>query len=309
MKTMKNGAWVIVWLLMVILVQPLGWAAAAPERGLLLVAHGSSDPGWNEQVNRIGEQLRRKMAQTDTGGFTRVTVGFLESEPSLATGVRQLEQAGVAEIYAVPLFLTPSEHLLYDVPTVLGLYRDQRTVEQLRREQIALVRSRTPITLGPPLMYGDLLPEVLARQVAGLSRSSAQEGIVYLCHGSGPFQPLWDDLVKTVAERVTRQTGIADWSYAYVQVGQSFVKTGVPAIEKMAAVKPRVLVVGIYLGLSAQDLYQRGSRRDPALRDALQRRIDAGKLVFDNQALLPEGEALVVDWIVKRAREYGASLQ
>ncbi len=308
MKAIKNGVWLIVLLLIFVSAQAIGWGAAAPGRGLLLVAHGSSDPGWNEQVNRIGAQLRQKLPKTDAGGFTRVAIGFLESEPSISAGVKQLEQAGIAEIYAVPLFLTPSEHLLYDVPTVLGLYRDQRTVEQLRREGIALVRSPARITLGPPLTYGDLLPEVLARQVAGLSRQSAQEGIVYLCHGSELFRPLWDGLVKAVAERVARQTGIADWDYAYVQVGQSFAKAGVPVIEKVAAAKPRVLVAGIYLGLSAQDLYERGTRRDPALQDALRKRIDAGKLVFDSKALLPEGEDLLVDWVLTRAREYGASL-
>jgi hypothetical protein len=281
---------------------------AKPGCGLLVIAHGSPDSNWNEQVNRLGTQLQQVVSAGGIKGFSHVAVGFLEADPSIAAGVKSLEKTGVNRIFAVPLFLTTSEHLNRDVPAVLGIYHDRETAEALRKEGVEPVRSKARITLGPPLMYGDFLGAVMTRQVGNLCRESSKEGVVYLCHGSETYRSLWDRMVENVAGRVAEQTGIASWDYAYVEVGQSFTASGVPVIEKTCAVKPRVLVVSIYLGTSAHDLWEQATRRDPSLRDALQKRIDDGSLVFGTKTLLPDGRDLLADWVAQRSREYGASL-
>ena len=312
MKRLKRSA---IWLFLLLLLG-VAFGGAYPGRaargdgpsgrGLLLVAHGSSDSGWNEQVHHLGELVRGKLAAGDGGGFSRVAVGFLEAEPSIRAGVARLEAQGVREIYALPLFMTPSEHLASDVPTVLGLYRERHQVERLRQEGIGLVHSQARITLGPPLAYGDLLQTVLLRQVSELSREASREGIVYLCHGSELYRPYWDRLLKEVAEPIAQRTGIGYWTYAYVGVGQSLIRTGLPAIEKAAAVRPRILVVSLYLGLSARELIERAVAKNEPIRTALQKRIDSGALVLGSKTLLPDANDLLTDWILQRAREYAS---
>jgi cobalamin biosynthesis Co2+ chelatase CbiK len=309
---MKYFKYRTLWgLLLLLLISACAMGAVSQEKpgyGLLVIAHGSPDSNWNEQVNRLGAQLQQVVSAGEIKGFSHVAVGFLEAEPSIGTAVQNLEKAGAGGIFAVPLFLTTSEHLNRDVPAVLGIYHDRETAEALRKEGMEPVRSGARITLGPPLMYGDFLGAAMTRQVGDLSRESSKEGVVYLCHGSETYRSLWDRMVQQVAGRVAEQTGIASWDYAYVAVGQSFTASGAPVIEKVCAVKPRVLVVSIYLGTSAHELWERAARRDPSLRNALQKRIDEGSLVFGTQTLLPGGRDLLADWVTQRAREYSASL-
>lgn len=268
--------------------------------GLLVIAHGSPDKKWNESVSKLEKDLRAELVGK---GYRAVSVCFLETEPSIENGVKALEKAGVKHIFALPLFMAPSEHLNADIPAVLGLYYDPAIARQLKDEKISVVRSAVPITMGPPLMYGELLGKAMLRRVKELSRRSSDEAVIYLAHGSEMYEPLWNKMMDEIGKYVADGTGIASREHVFVEVGQSFVEKGVPAIEKALSAKPRVLVVSLYLGLGARGLYERSLRAEPDIKKRFDDLVKNDALAFSPGGILPDHTDLLLEWILQRARE------
>ncbi len=52
-------------------------------------------------------------------------------------------------MYALPLFIAPSGHSLYDVPVILGLYYDQEMVNGIKEEGTKITDTKIKITVGP----------------------------------------------------------------------------------------------------------------------------------------------------------------
>ncbi len=85
-----------------------------PRTGILLFAHGASDPEWAEPFRRIQKHLAELRPNTPT------VLGFLERmTPSFAQGIVALTQAGCTEVVVAPLFLARGGHLKADLPTLL----------------------------------------------------------------------------------------------------------------------------------------------------------------------------------------------
>jgi sirohydrochlorin cobaltochelatase len=83
-------------------------------RALILLADGSSDPGWIEPFSR----LRRRVATL--AAETLVMLAYLEhTEPSFAEAADVLTGAGATEITVVPLFLGPGIQVRTDVPRLV----------------------------------------------------------------------------------------------------------------------------------------------------------------------------------------------
>ena len=89
-------------------------AAASPERGLLLFAHGARDASWAAPFEAV---LARVSAMRPD---TQVALAFLElMPPDIATAAAQLAQRGCRQVDVVPLFLGTGGHVRRDVPQLL----------------------------------------------------------------------------------------------------------------------------------------------------------------------------------------------
>lgn len=234
-------------------------AVASPARaepGLLLVAHGSGRPEWNQPVLDFGAQVAE--AARKGGRFKAVRTAMLEAaQPDVPTAVAELESAGCDRIIAVPLFIAPSGHTHFDVPAVLGVYASPKTAAVLAEEGVEAARPSVPITLTQTLSQSDVLKHYALDQVRKLSRSPDQEAIVLLAHGDPEHELLVDRLMRQVATHCCGASGIryADW--AYVGVGQGYLDGGVAAVRRALDHRSRVLVVGLYVGLTASRMHQR----------------------------------------------------
>ncbi len=88
-------------------------AAPAPTpAGLLLLAHGSSDPQWAAPF----EQLARSTRDAYPGP---VVLGYLERmAPDADAAIDELVRAGAAHVVIVPLLLAAGSHVRRDLPAL-----------------------------------------------------------------------------------------------------------------------------------------------------------------------------------------------
>jgi len=83
-------------------------------RGIVLFAHGSSDPRWRAPTEAVAAEIKRCDPEV------RVLCAYLErTEPDLPTAVNQLAAAGARRISVLPIFLGSGKHVRDDLPRQL----------------------------------------------------------------------------------------------------------------------------------------------------------------------------------------------
>ncbi|MDL1895765.1 cobalamin biosynthesis protein CbiX, partial [Anaerolineae bacterium CFX7] len=87
--------------------------------GLLLVNHGSHSATWRQAL--LDLETRVRDAILAEGIVQEIKTAFMEyTEPSIATRMKEFDQAGFTDVIIVPIFLTISPHSFDDIPTILG---------------------------------------------------------------------------------------------------------------------------------------------------------------------------------------------
>ena len=290
---------------LLVLALAAAWSVGAPQGsadpGLLLIAHGSPSRQWNEPVLELGRRVAAEAQKQ--GRFRAVRTAMLEAaQPDVATAVAELEREGCDRIVAVPLFIAPSGHSHFDVPAVLGIYSSPTTVAALAEEGAVAARPSVPVTLTQTLSEGRLLATYTLDEVRKLSTSPGDEALVLLAHGDSDHGPLVDRLMRQIATYCCGQAGISYGDWAYVAVGQEYLSRGVPVIQNALKHRKRVLVVGVYLSLTASRLHERRARtaqHGRAESDLLASR----DVAFSETAVVDHPE--LVPWILDAA---GAAL-
>ena len=249
---------VFFWLLMMSVVIPASPAVADP--GLLLVAHGSPSPEWNGPVLEFGRRVAKEVEKR--GRFKAVRTAMLEfAKPDVPTAVAELEAAGCDRIIAVPLFIAPSGHTHFDVPAVLGIYWSPKIAAVLAGEGAKAAQPKLPIVLTQTLSESDILDKYVLDQVRKLSKSPKDEALVLLAHGDPEHHLLIERLMRRIATYCCGEAGISFGDWASVGVGQKYAANGVPAIQNALEHRNRVLVVGVYVSITAAKIHQRSEKR------------------------------------------------
>ncbi len=279
-------------------------SALAGGRGLLIVGHGAPMPSWNGPVLALENQVKTLLERKDGRNvFAEVRVALMEfAEPSIHTVMCELEEAGVDEVYVLPLFIAPSGHSLFDIPTILGLYAEASMIEELSEEGIAIVDTDMKVTLGPTLRTGSVLREVMLDRVLELSTDPEVESVVLLAHGDAATEPVWDDLCREIGSYVCSRTGVEHYNYALVEVGQSFLTKGIAAIARAADKAERVLVVGLYLSMGVEGMAERSVLEMGMMRLTAGEALRGSDVRYATKGLLPDPR--VAEWIVERAMEW-----
>ncbi len=265
--------------------------SADGQTGVILVAHGSPSPHWNQAVAEVVERVREHLK--DEPGIAGVRLGYLEkARPTIADAVSELTALGCRRIVAVPMFIAASGHVQYDVPTVLGVLHDPKVARTLREEGITLVCPTVPITLTPPLSEGGCLDAYTLSEVKRLSQNPQREVLLLLLHGDDSFRPILDNLAKRVISSVQKEVPLSAGDWCYVGVGQHYGSQAVPKIKEAMRRGQRVLVVAIFLASSARHFHERWVQQEANGNDPFQGR----EVVFSDQ-LLTQHPALVDDLI------------
>ncbi len=227
--------------------------------GLLIIAHGAPGTKWNQPILDLGKQVA-ELNKTKSI-FHSVQVAFLEyAQPDAAAGVEMLEASGCTRIVVVPLFIAPSSHSHFDVPAALGLYSSPEILKTLVEEGARIAKPHVPISLTGTLGHGDLLDRFAQSEIAKFSRDPKQEAVIFLAHGCPDHQSLIDNKLRRLATACCGRSGIEHANWAYCAVGQTYLENGLPLIEQTAKEKHRVIVIGLYVAISAASIHQRASK-------------------------------------------------
>jgi sirohydrochlorin cobaltochelatase len=91
---------------------------------LLLLAHGSPEPGWSEPF----EAIRDRVAELHSGA--NVALGFLPpATPDFMQAMDALVHAGARRVRVVPLFLARGGHVNRDLPAMADAARTRWGIE------------------------------------------------------------------------------------------------------------------------------------------------------------------------------------
>ncbi len=271
--------------------------------GLIIVAHGSPAPRWNEPVLALEGEVRALLNESGNNPFVAIRVAMMEfAEPTIEAVITDMELQGVKRVYVVPLFIAPSGHSVYDLPTILGIYSDQEMRDQLQEEGIELVSTDIRIMLGPTLKYGSILEEVMLDRLRELSVKPQSEGIVLLAHGDHRFRPIWESVCGRIGAYICAHTGIPYFEFAFVEVGQSFITEGVPAILRVAKRCERTLVLGLYLSMGVDGIVQSSTLSVGGMSFQGAAALEEYDIAFASQGLLPSER--LARWIALRFLEW-----
>ena len=278
-------------------------AFSKDKSGLLSIAHGSPSAKWNQPVLTLEDSIQNLLDKKQITGFDEVRVALMEfTEPSVASVVAEMEQNGVTQIYALPLFICPSGHSVYDVPTILGLYYNKEVGDALKEEGTKIVDSKAQITVGPTLSYGDVIENILLDRVNELSENPKNEAVVILAHGDERFLPMWESVTDNAGKYILGKTGIEYYDNAFVEVGQSFAVDGVNAIYNASEKKERVIVVGVYVSLGVNRMSEGAGVMMMGHTMTSSQMLEGKNIVYSDKGLLPSPK--VTEWVVERASDW-----
>ena len=278
-------------------------AVAQEKNALLLIAHGSPAEQWNQPVLDLENQVKQLFDKKEITKFEEVCIALMEfTEPSIATVVKDLENKGITKIFALPLFIAPSGHSIYDIPTLLGLYYDKEMDDLLKEEKAEIVNTNIKITVGPTLSYDNVMKDILLDKVKALSENSKEEALVILAHGDKKFMPIWEDLSNETGNYILGKTGIEYFDKAFVEVGQSFAVDGVSSVLKASENKKKVIVVGMYLSMGVKNMADNSGIIMMGRTMESKKMFEGKNIVFANEGLLPDKR--ITEWIVDRAVEW-----
>ncbi|GBE27808.1 sirohydrochlorin cobaltochelatase [bacterium BMS3Bbin03] len=281
---------------------------AQEKLGLLLIAHGSPMPQWNAPVLKIEKEVQTILSQKGCNQFSAVRVALMEfNEPSINTVIKDFEKRGIDKVYAIPLFIAPSGHSLFDIPAILGLYSDKDILNEIKSEGTEIVDTKVKITIGPTLNHGDILKNSMLDRVKALSTTPDSEGVVLLAHGDERFEPIWDSICKEIGYYVCAKTGIDYFDYAFVEVGQSFAAEGVPTILKAAEKKGKIIVVGLYLSMGVEKMANSSASLRMGKKTETKKLFADKNIRFAKRGILPDKR--ISEWAVDRAIEWAEGLQ
>ena len=271
--------------------------------GLLIIAHGSPSEQWNQPVIDIENQVKELLKTKNILDFDEVRVALMEFiEPSIATVVKDMENKGITKVYALPLFIAPSGHSLYDIPTILGLYYNQEIVDDIKEEGIKIVDTNIKVTVGPTLDYKNVMKDILLDKVKNLSDNPAEEALIILAHGDKNFKPIWEELINETGNYILGKTSIEYFDKGFVEVGQSFAIDGVSPIIKASENKKKVIVVGMYLSMGVKNMAENSGFIMMGRTVKSKKMFEGKNIVFLEHGLLPDKR--IPEWILDRAVEW-----
>jgi len=182
--------------------------------GLLLVNHGSRSETWRNALL----DLEKRVTDTilNAGKIKGIKTAFMEyTEPSIATRLKEFDKEGYTDVIVVPVFLTVSTHSFDDIPTIVGLKEDPKSMETLKIEKIERYIPTAKVHIAPLLDFTDVLQKNLLRRTAALSKNGADEALVLIAYGDHTYNAEWTELLKKAGGYVQQNTGIKGFAYGW----------------------------------------------------------------------------------------------
>lgn len=178
--------------------------------GVLVIAHGSSNPSW---VQRVDEAVK----QVKTDG--PLVTSFLEMVPgrSIEDGLRQLEEQGERTIRVLPLFVSEGSTHLEEIAYLLGLVKQPKiSVDE------PPIEHQVDLSLLPAMGAHPFIAQILVERARRLSVNPQEECLLLVGHGSEHpyFHERWVADAEELGEQILQEIPFASFSYAFLHPDQ-----------------------------------------------------------------------------------------
>ncbi|WP_342773857.1 sirohydrochlorin chelatase [Cohnella pontilimi] len=250
--------------------------------GILIISHGSREPGWVSLVDNTVRRCRRWLSKFDVpleAAFLELVEGRL-----IQDGIDRLEAQGVTDMLAIPLFISSGSTHVDEIGWALGAYPQCRSETDLTP-----FRLDVRLTYGRPIDDDPEIAEILGERAASLSSDPARETLLFIGHGSDKpeFREAWRRGLNGLASVVRERGGYADADFAMLRPDL--------AAEAASALRRRhpeaaVLAVPVFLS------------EGYFTRHVIPQRLAGLDCRYSGQALMPHPQ--VARWAARQASDW-----
>lgn len=273
---------------------------AVKKTGLLMVNHGSRSETWRNALLELEKRVKDTIL--NAGKIKGIKTAFMEyTEPSIATRLKEFDKEGYTDVIIVPVFLTVSTHSFDDIPTIVGLKEDPKSMETLKIEKIERYKPIANVHIAPLLDFTDVLQKNILRRTAALTRNGAEEALVLIAYGDHTYHKEWTDLLAKVGGYVQQNTGINSFAYGWCgHVASYSPDSTTVAIKRGLKDAKRAIVVPVLV--AHDEMFQvkiigDGIAKIPNSKE---------KVVYVADAILPDEN--VQNWVIDLAGKYADKL-
>jgi len=256
------------------------------KRGLLVISHGSREPGWVALVDETIEIVRESV-----GNDLKVEAAFLELVDGrlIQDGIDRLAAEGVNETLALPLFVSSGSTHVNEIGWALGSYPEPLIETDLEPFDTLAFR----IDYGRPMGEAPEVVEIVLDRLRAMSEDPAEESVLIIGHGSEEtgFRENWERELTGIAERVKEAGGFRSAATALLLPNQ--VSERIQRVMREHSGK-RILAVGLFLS--------EGYFTKTVIPRHLAASVGLEACRYDGAALMPHPN--VAAWIVRQAREW-----
>ncbi len=220
----------------------------APENekvGVLVVAHGSSDASWCDDIRDTVENVNLPYP---------IEIGFLEmvSNETIPDAVDKLDAQGVTKIVALPMFVSSNSGHIEEIKYILGL------IDTAPEEGLVRVDTGAEIIFADAMDDHSFIAQVLADKASGLTENAKNETVVLVLHGTTDdgFEG-WNQSASSLAGKVklilrySMGINIEDVKYSFINVGSSNTEYNlmkVRSVVENVSATSHPIVVPIFVG-------------------------------------------------------------
>ncbi len=218
--------------------------------GILLVNHGSHSKNWRNSLLDLEKNVRPELEKNKN--IKGIKTAFMEyTEPSIATRLKEFDEAGFTDVILVPIFLTVSPHSFDDIPTIVGLKEDPKSMENLKIENIKrYVSKNVKVHMTPLLDFTNILEKNVLNRVKHLSKDPKNEGISLIGYGDTDYEKEWISLFDEVGKYIKNEIGIDKVNHAWCgHIAHYKSKPTTEAIEKILKDKKTAIVIPVLVAV------------------------------------------------------------
>lgn len=256
------------------------------QSGILVISHGSRDNGWVSLVDETVEAVRAGLPHG-----VPVQAAFLELVEGrlIQNGIDRLEEAGVTDLLAIPLFISSGSTHVAEIGWALGVYPEAGTETDLMPFRVS-----AQLFYGRPVDDDPEFAEILQERLSVLSSDPARECVLLIGHGSDlpGFHEAWRRGLTSLASQVREAGGYADAEIAMLRPDMA-----ADAVRSLRRRRPGAEVLAVPVFLSEGYF----------TKEVIPRRLAGLGCRYDGRPLMPH--ALVAGWILRQAEDWLLSIE
>lgn len=163
------------------------------QTGILLIAHGSSNPTWQRDIEYAVQQV---------GTDLPIVISYLEftEEQTIEKGIRQLESKGMRTIVTIPLFISSGSTHIDEIKFALGVIEETSVNTDLTK-----IDTDCQLIWCDPMDDDPAILKLIADRIASMSVEPENEIILLVAHGSDEpnFHDIWEQLLGKIKREIS----------------------------------------------------------------------------------------------------------